>query len=111
MICQAGSDGWGFSVCAVNPAKVKVSEWPEPFEATLSADNLPYSTGQFSIDSKLAGQGHFQPTDSSTLENYPSHGARLTMSGIVQPLLVTNIQRCLTCRKPSYHIWFDVVPE
>src|ERR1022692_4560612 len=48
--------------------------------ATLTADGLPPSIGLFSLGSEISGQGHFRPTDSSTLSNYPLHGAILKVS-------------------------------
>jgi hypothetical protein len=84
-------------------------EWPDDLGATVTADDLPPSTGQFLLGSKLAGQGHFRPTDGSTLDKFPSRGAILKVSGRNERLLVTNIQRCLTCSRRSYHLWFEAV--
>jgi hypothetical protein len=88
---------------------LKQDEWPDPFKATLSADGLPSSIGEFSLDSKRAGQGHFRPTDGNSLDKYPLHGANLKVSERSERLLVTHIQRCGTASPPAYHIWFDAL--
>ena len=90
---------------------LKQDEWPEPFEATLIADNLPPSIGLFSLDSKRAGQGHFLPKDGSTLDKYPLRGATLKVSDKNERLLVTNIQRCMTASHSAYHVWFDALED
>jgi len=88
---------------------LKQDEWPDPFEATLTADGLPPSIGQLSLDSKLGGQGHFRPIGASSLDKYPSRGATLKVSGRTERLLVTNMHRCPTSSRPAYHIWFEAV--
>jgi hypothetical protein len=84
-------------------------EYPAPIEATLILDNQPPSIGLFSLQSRLCGQGSFQPNDGNILDTHSLKRGILKLKDRTESMRISHCRPCSMPHPDHYHFDFEIL--